>query len=332
MNRVMNRRMLSRLSMVALLGALSALTICCSDDGPPPGVGDVGLRDGGPGEGGVDGAMDATIDTAFDTDLPGDATTIVDTGPVDTIPPPEDSRPPVDPCEGVTPTTCPDPCPAGSVCTADSCERMSCVPGRSCATDADCGGNTCVIPDGMTRGTCMAAAGDCTTSASCPAGSVCESGSCVNRRIPCGSVVESCPRCYVCSFEPGMAAMFCTLAHNRCTTDAQCELGYTCGDIDGDGMNECRPPGACAEHSDCRSPLLCTVNTGSSVSECSLDGPCGGGVGCGAGRECLDISNGEGPPLCMKPGSCSSNSDCPAGQICAAGGLHDTLACIGGGS
>lgn len=328
----MNRRTASWLTMVVLLSALSALTICCSDDSAPPApVLDTGLRDGGmDDEGGVDAAIDAVIDTAFDTDLPGDATTIVDTGPVDTIPPPVDSRPPEPPCDSITPRTCDDPCPAGSVCAPDLCGGSACVPGRPCASDEECGGNTCVIPDGLERGVCTASTGDCTTSASCPAGSVCESGTCVNRRIPCGSVFDNCPRGYVCSFEPGGASMFCTLANNRCTSASQCELGYSCGDIDGDGMNECIPPGACSSHGDCTDPLLCTVFAGSSVAECSLDGPCGGGVECGEGRECLDITNGEGPPLCVRPGSCSSNTDCPEGQICAPGGLHDTLACIGG--
>ena len=125
--------------------------------------------------------------------------------------------------------------------------------------------------------------------------------------------------------------MFCTLAHNRCTTDAQCELGFNCGDIDGDGVNECRPPGECDENTDCSGDLLCTVLSGSSVAECLPDGPCGGDPDiCTMGRECLDITNGEGPPRCELPGSCSSNTDCPEGQICAAGGFGDTLRCIGG--
>lgn len=327
----MNRRTLSWLTMMVLLGGASMLSICCSDDSAP-GL-DVGLRDGSMIDGGmVDGAVDGFIpDTAFDTEILGDATTIVDTGPVDTIPPPMDSRPPVDPCEGITPTACPDPCPAGSTCTADTCGRMACVPGRPCASDDDCGGSTCVIPDGLESGTCAASSGDCTSSDSCPVGSACEGGSCVNRRIPCGSVLDNCPRGYVCGFNPGMASLACIVAQNRCTSAAQCEAGFTCGDIDGDGMNECRPPGACDENADCTSPLLCTVLSGSSISQCLPDGPCGGDPSvCTGERECLDITSGEGPPRCELPGSCSSNSDCPEGQICAAGGYGDTLRCIGG--
>jgi len=309
--------------------ALLAAVGCGDDSVPPPVPMDVGTRDAARRDGGGADAnrpdgdrpdvmrrdTGAPLDVGFDS-----AVTVMDAAPSE------------DPCEGYVEPGCGGGCPLGTVCADDVCGGRACVPGRPCLVAADCGGAECVgaDPAGDVRGICAASMGPCGSSLDCPMGFACEDGSCVNRRIPCFVVADRCPRGYVCAMDPGDASEFCVPAMVRCTSDAQCEVGLRCRDVDGDGLQECIGSELCETNADCRDEGRCGVEPSSTTSACMLDGACGGDSGCAPDRHCVDLTGGDAAPRCELSGSCASNADCPEGQVCAAPALGLAPTCLGG--
>lgn len=313
-------------SLTRTLAVILLCSACGDDSTPPPPPLDTGVRDSSrPGR---DSAIDP-VDSGADAPMRRDTGAPLDVG-FDSNVELMDAATDEDPCRDYIEPGCAD-CAPGTVCADDVCGGRACIPGRPCLTADDCGGSACIGSDGdIVRGTCaMASLTDCTTLLDCPVGYLCEEGACVNRRLPCFIVADRCPRGYICSFAG--ETQICMPSMNRCTADSQCEDGFTCVDVDGDGTNECVGAGFCTTNDDCRDDGRCTVEPDTSTSECAVDGACGGGAGCIEGRSCMDLTGGNAAPTCELPGgSCATSADCDEGEVCAAPGLGFAPMCLGG--
>ena len=224
---------------------------------------------------------------------------------------------------------CATGCDEGFHCVPDLCDGSACVPGRPCQDGSDCPSGVCISQNDR-EGICQAELETCGSSKGCPLGFWCEEGSCIDRRVPCSITFFGCPRGFMCTVVSFSGRSFCVPNHVRCMRSEQCELGMDCIDIDGDGKRECAPPGVCTSNSDCEGLNEgCSVNPSISLSECSMDGPCGNGE-CSEQRECVDITGGEAAPHCIvREGECRVNSECPTQQICASPSIDERPRCLG---
>lgn len=342
----------------------------CEDSSPPPGPPnqrmDAGARDAG-GTGvdaqvmASDGGGAASDGGVRDAGHGRDADVGEDAG--------ELRFPPDDPCDGVTPPGCGGGCEPGFACVPGVCGGMECVVGRPCfemnpecstggesmgefdaatipdagvADPLDAGENECentcgesiaCIATDTGESYCQASDSGCISSSECPLGFACESGGCVDRRVPCGIVFEGCPRGYVCSSALRRGPAFCVPAQPRCESSAQCEMGASCVDVDGDGSMECQYAGVCETNADCPSPgAVCGVHPQTTATLCLADGPCTSAADCGEGYTCVDLA-GAGTNRCERTegGSCNGNEDCPENQVCASAREVDPVRCLGRG-
>ncbi len=234
-------------------------------------------------------------------------------------------------------------CPGG--CTSQNDNDCACVPrtcaqaGAQCGTVSNgCGGtltctNTCNSIQKCAQNQCVAEnfiGADCTDYPQCGSSqdAVCilppswPGGYC---SILCNGANTLCPTGSHCADFDGVNSL-CML---NCTSDAQCEAGYVCGQWDGVGGRECVPPeppagsgdvgDACQSSADCNGALTCYQTYTSNNTTYSFPGgvcsqPCVPLLGqCDAGDVCtLDA-------ICM-PG-CTSNTQCRANYSCTGFGL-----------
>jgi hypothetical protein len=201
-------------------------------------------------------------------------------------------------------------CPAGSTCLDTTCGEMAClIAGGLCDTDADCPSTSVCVDYACSRGT-----PGCTDSRECARGFACESGSCVDRRVPCINNVD-CPWGYYCRVLP--AGSYCEYIHRGCDSGSVCFLLGTCGDMDDDGDGDCvGSAGSCDSTADCSGGQVCGTHPTLTRNACGSYGACTGT--CPSGFVCQDLW-GDGQRMCVPTGgSCDSTSDCPVRQVCAA--------------
>lgn len=214
-------------------------------------------------------------------------------------------------CGGHGPDCTASPCPAGYACLEDPCGRHCAPSGAACASDTDC------PPSSRCRDGFCRASGACADSRDCPAGHACESGACADRRIGCRPVEGfDCPWGFVYD---GDGVLFCRRALRRCASDAPCERGDRCVDVDGDGSGESLGLGTCSTHRDCAvERLRCATSPAERSASCEPYGGCREASDCPAGFECCDLW-GDGLRECVEAGGCRSSADCPKRGI---GGTH----------
>ena len=235
------------------------------------------------------------------------------------------------PSEGFCDTN--DDCSVGSVCIESGCSSAEgsairqCVfaGGGACNTTADCpAGRECEeVPDEGDR--CVKTTPGCDTRFDCVLGFSCEAGTCVDRRVPC-DLDPDCPKNHTCLGT--MSSSFCVRIQRDCLEEFNCiGLAPRCADIDGDGNKECAgvfdpnepSPSACvnADCGDASAPVCETAAIGSGT-RCGQYGLCLDDTDCAAGFSCLALWP-DGRKECVPSGgSCSSFSDCPPQQTCAA--------------
>jgi hypothetical protein len=308
-----------RPSLTLVVCVLTVLASCKTESGrlkPDAGVDagrDAALADGEVVDGEVvdaeivDGSIDAELDAAPD---------FGDGGP----------RVPV--CSDGTACGPGDSCADGAVCVTNACNVNVCQPrGAFCADDTGCaGGSECTDTD--TGALCVPTNGEvCNASSDCPVAFSCEGASgsraCVPRRIPCFDEAE-CPVSYFCAGVVGDSQL-CQYVYRPCDASG-CALGI-CGDVDGDGDDECGGAPSCEDNTTCSTPGdRCEVRAG--VVVCASGGLCDlTGDICALGYECRDL-HGDGYGECVPiAGTCTTQSDCPPGQVCAVAQDHSPPHC-----
>lgn len=116
-----------------------------------------------------------------------------------------------------------------------------------------------------------------------------------------------------------MGCCFAGVRCARCTSDAPCERGDRCVDVDGDGSGESLGLGTCSTHRDCAvERLRCATSPAERSASCEPYGGCREASDCPAGFECCDLW-GDGLRECVEAGGCRSSADCPKRGI---GGTH----------
>jgi hypothetical protein len=237
------------------------------------------------------------------------------------------------PSEGFCDTN--DDCSVGSVCIESGCDSLEGSPlkqcvfagGDACLSNATCpAGRECTDVPGEGK-RCVKTTTTCDTTFDCVLGFSCEGGNCVDRRVPCIQDVD-CPKNHTCVGATGSG--LCLRIQQGCLEEVDCiGLAPRCENIDGDadGNKECAgvfdpnqpSPSACV-NSDCTdasAPVCETAATGS-ATQCGQYGLCLDDTGCAAGFSCLELWP-DGRKECVPSGgSCSSFSDCPIQQTCAA--------------
>ena len=245
------------------------------------------------------------------------------------------------PTEGVCDTN--DDCSVGSVCIESGCDSTEgeaikqCVfaGGGFCNTTADClTDRDCMeVPGEGNR--CVKTTPGCDTSFDCVPGFSCEAGSCVDRRVPC-DLDRDCPKNHTCFGTTNSS--FCVRIQRDCFEDFDCiGLAPRCEDIDSDGNKECagtfdgNDPSSetCVNALHCAgtSTPVCEVAGPGSTTQCGQYGLCRDDMGCAAGFSCLELWP-DGRKECVRSGgSCSSFTDCPIRQVCAAPREEGVPAC-----
>ena len=238
-----------------------------------------------------------------------------------------------------------DDCSVGLVCIESGCDSLEGLPikqcvfggGGACHSNEDClSGRECQEVPGENK-RCVQTTAGCETRFDCVLGFSCESGSCVDRRVPC---VEdaNCPKNHTCVGVTNSS--FCLRIQTDCLEEIDCiHVAPRCEDIDGDGNKECAgvfdpnqpSPSACV-NSDCTdaaAPVCETAGAGS-TTQCGQYGLCLDDTGCAAGFSCLELWP-DGRKECVRSGgSCSSFTDCPIRQVCAAPREEGVPACQAG--
>ncbi len=315
--------------------AVLLLSACGDDKAPPPPV-DTGVRDSDP----VD-----------DTGVPGDTGVAMDAGdvgPMDSAPPGDASDSAVTdavmdtgmrcmatdrchcPMEGIS---CEGGCPTGTTCLSNTCGEMYCIAaGGRCASDADCPSTSTCTPT-MDGDACLRTSSGCADSRECPRGFACESGSCVDRRVPCVNN-EDCPWGYACAVGLFNQGSFCEYIARACADLNVCFTpSGVCRDYDGDGDTECGgldTVGSTCSTAGCSGTDACGTEPTRLHSSCGDYGPCQSA--CNSGFSCVDAW-GDGQGECVPDGgSCTTNTDCPERQVCAPPSGGGAPACQTGNS
>ena len=238
-----------------------------------------------------------------------------------------------------------DDCSVGLVCIESGCDSLEGLPikqcvfggGGACHSNEDClAGRECQDVPGENK-RCVQTTAGCKTRFDCVLGFSCESGNCVDRRVPC---VEdaNCPKNHTCVGVTN--SFFCLRIQTDCLEEIDCiHVAPRCEDIDGDSNKECAgvfdpnqpSPSACV-NSDCTdaaAPVCETAGVGS-ATQCGQYGLCLDDTGCAAGFSCLELWP-DGRKECVRSGgSCSSFTDCPIRQVCAAPREEGVPACQAG--
>jgi hypothetical protein len=191
--------------------------------------------------------------------------------------------------------------------------------GPGCQSNADCdGGLVCVASDGgpgqcggcTTNGQCLpqqdcdpnshactylAGWGDqCTLNGDCALGQFCKQGLCVGASQVTACTSGNCPTGQRCN----QANQVCE-QDLGCFSDAYCPEGQSCNL----GTRACQPTCTTQDAAQICQPTQKCVN--SICVDCTSDSDCGVGITC-------NVAEGR----CEGAGTCFTNSDCPAGEIC----------------
>ena len=143
-----------------------------------------------------------------------------------------------------------------------------------------------------------------------------------SKRMPSqNGSASSCLNCsdpfnFVCN--AALGAPFCVRAMPRCEGSGACQVGESCVDVEGDGLDECVGAGFCDATADCAGMGgSCGVEPSRLTVECLPSGLCETTRDCASGRTCVDLW-GDGQGECVAAGgSCDAQSDCAEGQLCA---------------
>jgi len=230
-------------------------------------------------------------------------------------------------------------CGAGFVCSADhvclctddsACEADQfcnstgyCQKYLGCRLDADCGAEAdwrCEIGH-EGEGQCL-----CRTDAACEDGQFCNtSGSCQKKAgcildADCGA--EADWRCRI-NADTGIGECFCS-------TDAACDQGEFCN-VHG----YCQPSSSCESNEDCPAGRFCSLQTGECMCNpeaqtgceanevCNSSGYCQPRPGCYDNVDCESLQGTYcdfNTRTCVPDGQCTSDLQCPLGQVCRADG------------
>ena len=234
----------------------------------------------------------------------------------------------------------------GWVCVASGCEThqgapiRQCQPSRggSCVDESECpnASDYDCINVGAGGKRCVRVTSGCTPANEaydCVPGFSCESGACVDRRVPCDDY-RDCPKSHVCSVTP--TANFCVRVFRTCHADADCAgFGTFCADIDDDGVDECAGElgssgEPCLNDVSCGPQAVCEPGATGTNSSCGDFGLCLGDGDCGDGFECVDLWQ-DGRSECVpEGGSCDQITDCPLQEVCAASRSGNPPSCQSG--
>ncbi len=248
------------------------------------------------------------------------------------------------PTEGVCDTN--DDCSVGSVCIESGCDSnegeaiKQCVfaGGGACSSSVPClEGRQCMdVPEEGMR--CVKTTPGCDTRFDCVLGFSCEDEECVDRRVPCNQD-EHCPKNHTCFGTTNSS--FCVRIQRDCFEDFDCiGLAPRCQDIDGHGNKECagtfdgNDPSSetCVNALHCAgtSTPVCEVAGPGSTTQCGQYGLCRDDMGCAAGFSCLELWPDDRKECVRSGGTCSSFTDCPIRQVCAAPHDEGVPACQAG--
>jgi len=193
----------------------------------------------------------------------------------------------------------PADCAAGSACTGGVCVGPSgagsCNDSRDCPLGFSCDGGSCadrriacsldvICPHGFyceqslatSSPYCFRAHDPCVADTGCPLGAMCRDvagdGDSVCH-IATGPGCRTNADCTmgVCGSDPVMFEASCQ-AFGPCASAADCNSGFTCSDVWGDGRTECIPPGACTTRTDCAAGEVCGVPYMGAATAC-IDRP-----------------------------------------------------------
>jgi hypothetical protein len=173
----------------------------------------------------------------------------------------------------------------------------------------------------------------------CPPGFSCESGACVDRRVPCDQPAD-CPknhRCY--TVNNASTSSFCVSSFRTCrVSEFDCSLlGSACADVDNDGTKECvgkiDASGEGCVNADCGgSAPVCEMVAPPTVASCGDYGLCLTNSDCDVaeGFECVALWQ-DGRKECVQRGdTCDRVTDCDPQQVCAAPRSGGPLSCQSG--
>ena len=226
-------------------------------------------------------------------------------------------------------------CDPGSTCVPTGCGKLEggaiklCqdAPGGPCldcvAGDPLCpacrAGYTCESVNPLIQLCVKTELEGCVDDFDCIVGFSCESGECVDRRVPCADTTD-CPHGYVCSI--GGASKFCLRVSRPCVTEGDCpDLVPLCADVDGDGINECAgssdpaavEPEPCLNET-CAAGSVCEV-VSSNKSTCGDFGLCMSDDDCPDGFVCR-LMWADGRTECVPDGPSCEPTECPTNQVC----------------
>jgi Cys-rich repeat protein len=182
-------------------------------------------------------------------------------------------------------------CDGGQVCASVDGGRPEC---EGCTTNGQClpqqscspGQQVCVYLPGW---------GDqCVLNANCALGQFCVQGLCVGQSQVTFCTNDNCPTGLRCN----TANLVCEqnlgcLSNSDCPTDESCNMG----------TRDCQPTCTAATIAQICQPTQQCVN--SICVDCTSDANCGPGITC-------NVAEGK----CEGAGTCFTNGDCPAGQVC----------------
>ncbi len=186
-----------------------------------------------------------------------------------------------------------------------------------CRTDADCGENFRCQMESSGKGNCL-----CVNDQACASDEYCNSsGSCQKKA---GCILDS---------DCGDASdWFCRINQETkigecfCKADGACEQGEFCNP-----KGYCQPLAVCTSNDDCPAGKLCDTDSGECLCDyannagcrsdevCNASGYCQPRPGCYDNSDCEDVADSFcdlTTQTCIPKGTCTSDRQCPLGQIC----------------